>query len=127
MRSHGISNFPDPTTPAGGGVTFQIDAGRGSDLSQRSPAFQAADRACRSLLAAGRAAPPVSGPQLAQEVKWARCLRSHGLPGFPDPNGQGAFDSAGFDPESPRFAAASAVCRAEQPSGAISAAPGPRP
>ena len=32
MRSHGVSDFPDPTTPAGGGVAFSINGGLGSDL-----------------------------------------------------------------------------------------------
>src|ERR1700719_1794098 len=32
MRSHGISDFPDPTASPGGGVSFQINDGPGSDL-----------------------------------------------------------------------------------------------
>ena len=27
MRSHGVSDFPDPTTPPGGGVAFSIHGG----------------------------------------------------------------------------------------------------
>lgn len=124
MRSHGIHDFPDPTTPPGGGVTFQFNGGAGSDLNQTDPTFQAASQACRTLSPGGHQASTAPTRQIAEEVKWARCLRSHGVPGFPDPNSSGAIDSAKFDPTSPAFQRASAACKSLQPSGAVSAVPG---
>ena len=103
MRSHRVSDFPDPTTPPGGGVAFSIHAGPGSDLNRTNPTFKAANQACRTLLPGGQQAPTQSSPKIAAEVTWARCLRSHGVPSFPDPNSQGAFDSSKFDPTSPAF------------------------
>jgi hypothetical protein len=124
MRSHGIHDFPDPTTPPGGGVTFQFNGGAGSDLNQNDPTFQAASQACRTLSPGGQHAPTAPTGQTAEEVKWAHCLRSHGVPGFPDPNSSGAIDSAKFDPTSAAFQKASAACKSLQPSGPVAAAPG---
>jgi hypothetical protein len=124
MRSHGISDFPDPTTVPGGGVAFQIDGGPDSDLNQSDPDFRAATRACRAVSPV-RQGPPASGPKIAAEVRWARCLRSHGVPSFPDPSRDGAFDSSRFQPASPAFQSAGRACKSVQPSGAVAAAPGP--
>jgi hypothetical protein len=124
MRSHGVSDFPDPTTPPGGGVAFSIQGGPGSDLNRNNPTFKAADQACRALLPSGQQAQSPSAPNISAGVRWARCLRSHGVPSFPDPNSQGAFDSSKFDPSSPAFQTASKACKAQQPSGAVSAVPG---
>ncbi len=124
MRSHGVQDFPDPTTPPGGGVAFQLNGGAGSDLNHTNPTFKAANQACRALLPGGQQAPTASDPQIAAEVKWARCLRSHGVPSFPDPNSQGAFDSSKFDDRSPAFQTASKACKSLQSTGSISAVPG---
>jgi len=118
MRNHGVRAFPDPTTPPGGGATFQIN------LNQNTPTFKAASQACRTLLPGGQKAPTTSALQIAAEVRWAHCLRAHGLPGFPDPNSEGAVDSAKFDPTSPAFQRANAACTSLQPSGPVAAVPG---
>jgi hypothetical protein len=121
MRSHGVSNFPDPTLSSGGGVTFQ------GSFNLKSPTYQAADKACQSLMPSGAQAPPASAQKLAAEVKWAQCIRTHGVPSFPDPNAQGAIDSSEFDPTSSAFQTASRACQSLQPTGAISAVPGHGP
>jgi hypothetical protein len=116
MRAHGISDFPDPTASPGGGAAIQINGGPGSDLDRNNPSFEAAGQACQSLLpGGGRPAVKASPEQIAAEVKWAGCLRSHGLPSFPDPNSEGAFNSGKFDPGSAAFTAASNACRSLQP------------
>jgi hypothetical protein len=48
MRAHGVPKFPDPQFGSGGRVTMRIDASSGID--PRSPQFQAAQKACQSLL-----------------------------------------------------------------------------
>jgi hypothetical protein len=63
------------------------------------------------------------GPSTA-EIGWARCLRTHGVPNFPDPDRRGAFDSSRFDDGSPIFRAAAMACLAQQPAGAVEAVPG---
>jgi hypothetical protein len=57
MRTHGVADFPDPTTN-GGGVSFRIKVGGGVD--PRSPAFQAAEKACRQYVAGKPALPPLA-------------------------------------------------------------------
>ena len=111
MRSHGISNFPDPTTSPGGGIAIQVNGGPGSDLNKNNPTFKAANQACKSIEGGGTSGiPQQSSQKIAAEVKWARCMRSHGLPSFPDPNNQGVFDRSKFDESTPAFTSASTAC-----------------
>jgi hypothetical protein len=125
MRSHGIHDFPDPTI-GGGGISFETHGGPGSDLDRDNPSYQAASAACQSLLPGG--GQPTSPPppqKLAIEVEWARCMRAHGLPNFPDPNSQGAFDSSRMDDSSPAFTTASNACKSYESSmGPVTAVPG---
>jgi hypothetical protein len=112
MRSHGISDYPDPTTSPGGGVAISRNGGPGSDLNRSNPAFKAARQACRSLAPNGTSGPPQQSAQkIAAELKWAHCMRSHGLPSFPDPNAQGAFDRNKFNESTPAFQTASKACQ----------------
>ena len=124
MRSHGISDFPDPSADSGGqGGSFKL-SGHG-DLDPGNPAFKAAQQSCRSLLPGGSQPPAKSSKEIAAEVKWAQCLRSHGLPSFPDPNGQGAFDSSKFDENTPAFQTANKSCQSlMNGAGSVSAVPG---
>jgi hypothetical protein len=49
MRSHGITDFPDPQS-SNGRVGISIKAGPGSDLNPNNPQFQAAQKACQKFL-----------------------------------------------------------------------------
>lgn len=85
MRANGVPSFPDPS--GDGGFTFP--AGGGVDRS--SPAFERAQATCRKYLVGlgGGLTPGTrthpSAPWLATMVAAARCMRRHGVPGFPDP------------------------------------------
>ena len=92
MRSHGLSNFPDPS-PGGGGIRLKISSG----LNPFSPAFRSAQAACRKLLPGGA---PGNGPPSAQMkarlLAISMCMRAHGVTDFPDPtsappSSQGAY------------------------------------
>jgi hypothetical protein len=124
MRDHGLSEFPDPTVGPGGDIAFQLDGGRGSELNQDNSRFKAAQQVCRSLFPGGGQPAPLGAQKIAAEVEWAGCMRSHGLPGFPDPNARGAFDSSRFDDSSSAFQTASEACRSMEPAGPMSAVPG---
>jgi hypothetical protein len=124
MRSHGVTDFPDPTTGPGGSVAISIRGGPGSDLNRNNPTFKAAIQACRALLPGRQQAQTLSAPKIAAEVRWARCMRLHGLPSFPDPNSQGAFDSSKFHESSPAFQTASKACNSVQPTGPTPVVPG---
>jgi hypothetical protein len=49
MRAHGVPDFPDPSFDSNGGG-ISINAGGASDMDPSSPTFQAAQKACQSLL-----------------------------------------------------------------------------
>jgi hypothetical protein len=51
-------------------------------------------------------------------LAYAQCMRSHGVPNFPDPSGSGAISissSEGIDPNSPQFQAAQKSCQSLRP------------
>jgi len=80
MRSHGVSNFPDPGQPK--------DVLTKSEVN--SPKFQAAQNTCVRL-----APPPQPESAATQRARrtaalaFAQCVRSHGFPSFPDPTPTG--------------------------------------
>jgi len=111
MRGHGIPDFPDPTPgPNGQGGGFSISAGPGSDLDPTSPRFEAANRACQPLLPYGGSLPAPTPQQLAEEMKFAACIREHGFPTWPDPNSKGVFVIHNFDMSSPEFQSTEKTC-----------------
>jgi hypothetical protein len=79
MRSHGVPSFPDP---GGGGGGIQLD---GTGVNPQSPAFKSARKACVGLLPGRPGAPEATEGQFLAALKFSRCVRSHGLPDFPDP------------------------------------------
>jgi hypothetical protein len=58
MRSHGVPNFPDPEFrhSGGGGLGIRI-GGKGSGIDPNSPQFEAAQKACRSLMPGPKGGP----------------------------------------------------------------------
>ena len=117
MRAHGITAFPDPN-PQGG---IALNAGPGTGLDPKSPQFKAANRACRSLLPPRETLSPAQqAAARAQALRYAQCMRAHGISDFPDPNGQGnlqiqANAGSDLDPHNPRFQAANQACQHSQP------------
>ena len=109
MRSHGLPDFPDPVNGR-----LELKATQGGDLDPSSPAFQAAQRACKSLAPAGLGSAP-SPQRQAQLLRVARCMRAHGVPAFPDPSFSGGVFALklprGIDTRSPQFQAAIQACR----------------
>jgi hypothetical protein len=113
MRSHGVPNFPDPTSPH----EFKASMSPSSPLA-RSPAFRSATTACQHLLPGG--GPPTqsaahSEGQIAALLAFARCLRTHGFPNFPDPTSGGQVThemlaNAGINLHEPRVLHAADAC-----------------
>jgi hypothetical protein len=91
MRSHGVPSFPDPGS--GGGI--QINAGSG--INPRSPAFLAAQRKCAGLLpGGGPLGHHASEADKLRMLAMSRCMRTHGLPSFPDPVATPPHPGTGF-------------------------------
>jgi hypothetical protein len=52
------------------------------------------------------------------QLEFANCMRSHGVPNFPDPSAGGGINiPAGLDLQSPAFQSAAQVCRKRLPGG----------
>jgi hypothetical protein len=59
---------------------------------------------------------PATGQE--QAVKYAQCIRAHGVPDFPDPDAQGRLRGVGHERQgNPRYSAAFEACRAKLPGG----------
>jgi hypothetical protein len=108
MRSHGVPNFPDSPYE-------QKNALRSSNA--QSPAVQSAEAACGHLLAHGgqSQSPARSQAQIAAALAFARCIRSHGFPRFPDPTSGGQLThemlaNAGIDLHQPAVLQAGDAC-----------------
>jgi hypothetical protein len=113
IRSHGVPSFPDPqvtTSPGSTSVRQMVPASVGD-----SPQFRAAQHACRGLMPGPGARPDNGGPGPAVLLAFTRCLRGHGLAGFPDPNRDGRItpqmiSAAGINLRAPAFVSAARAC-----------------
>jgi len=116
MRSHGVPSFPDPTS--NGGISIQVQPGNGIDPN--SPAFQSAQHACQSLLPAGKTSGGSVSPAVrAQILRYAACIRTHGVPNYPDPTFNGNAvnfgNLSGINPNSPAYQSALRACASLNP------------
>ncbi len=121
MRANGVSGFPDPIAGPSGAVGLPLMEGPDGSLTAEGktfagPALVSAERACKAYLPpAGGPSPQVSAEQRRQALAFARCMRAHGVPNFPDPTfsgGGSAGTPAGINPQSPMFRSAARVCGA---------------
>jgi hypothetical protein len=121
MRSHGVPNFPDPSSNGQINVDFAHGGKGGSPASaginRNSPRYISADEACRHLLPGGTPTPAQNQQALAKGLKLAQCMRSHGVPNYPDPNptNPNVVHLNGVDPSSPQFQRAQKVCESLVP------------
>jgi hypothetical protein len=123
MRSHGVPNFPDPTvqdTARSKGVGFNLAASGPGAIDTSSPVYRSANKACVKATGFGH----VTQAQLQQAMnallKFAECMRAHGVTNFPDPveHAQNVgFSVTGIDQNSARFKAASKACTYLLPGG----------
>jgi hypothetical protein len=98
MRSHGVPGYPDPDSS---GQLPKTDA---QLVGVSSTQYQAAQQVCRRLLPTGGSlqqqeaqcmqsndcTPAMAQQMLDADRKLARCMRSHGVPNFPDPANGGS-------------------------------------
>jgi hypothetical protein len=122
MRSHGVANFPEPVISRSAGATSVKMVVRVGTING-SPKFKSAQQACIKLLPMGGAPtnqPTVSTQEQEQYLKAAACIRSHGLPKFPDPTFTGGgvhIDHQALNESSPVFKAAVHACESLIPGG----------
>ena len=120
MRANGVSGFPDPIAGPSGAVGLPLSENSDGSLTAEGktfagPALRKAERVCAVYLPPAGGPPPQVSAQYRQTLAFARCMRKHGVPDFPDPTfsgGQKAGLPAGVDPQSPAFRSAARVCGA---------------
>jgi hypothetical protein len=112
MRSHGVPDFPDPSPSHG-----FLNAISASGINTHSPTFQTALQACKKYNPAGDMTPAQSAAENTKGLEFSQCMRSRGVPNFPDPStgpmGEPVIDlrGKGIDPSSPTFQVASEACQ----------------
>jgi hypothetical protein len=131
MRSHGVPNFPDPSSSGSYSVSANgsLTGAGGGSVNINSTQAQTAYGDCRHLIPGGpslsqleqdvQRAQQAQAKALPLMVKYSQCMRSHGVPNFPSPGQASA--SAGSSPiniNSPTFVAATNACQHLLPSGA---------
>jgi hypothetical protein len=132
MRSHGVPNYPDPDSSG------QLPKTSAQRLGVSTSQLQGAQQACQHLL-------PNAGGSLEQQTeqcistsncpqalvqqiltaerKFAQCMRSHGVPKYPDPTidseGRPIFvfsiSKDGFDPHEPQIMTKEDECQRVAP------------
>jgi len=109
MRASGVPTFPDPSSEG----TFQA-----SQVDITSTALKAYGE-CRHLMPAGdqvQLSPAQRQQLIDRALRFAVCMRAHGIPSFPDPTVQNGRPTirigpgSQIDPSSPLFQSARHVC-----------------
>jgi hypothetical protein len=116
MRADGVPNFPDLSSNGGlrieaSGQTISING-----VQVNAPAYVAARQRCQKYLPHGDASPAQSARQTQRGLQFSRCMRSHGVPNFPDPKiisssgGNHTVFLRGVNPGAPAVQAAAKAC-----------------
>jgi hypothetical protein len=110
LRAHG-ANEPDPTFDQDGGPQWSVSP-------KTLP--PAAIRACGAILQSAHlvGSRPPSATRLAGLIRYAQCLRQHGIADFPDPDPQtGSYPTTHDPTREPGWPAATQACRSLAPQG----------
>jgi hypothetical protein len=116
MRGHGVPQFPDPGgTPSAGSSISILGSQLPPTININSPAFQSALSTCMKQFNATHPRPPLTAAMKAAALKFSQCMRTHGVPHFPDPafppgGGIALRPAPGTDSTSPAFQHAEQQC-----------------
>jgi hypothetical protein len=116
MRSHGIPDWPDPTTDGG------FDKSKLRALGTSPSRIRAIeDRSCNYSFQNGEQSQTITPAEQADYLRAAACMRSRGYPAFPDPTFLDGHVTVnvppGIDQDSSRFRSAALVCTRLIPAG----------
>ena len=126
MRSHGVPEYPSPGT---GGQMQKITSGQQVGVSDAQ--LSMARDACAQLWPYQDLTQAQQQQEIADAVKFAQCMRSHGVPKFPDPtsgpDGRAEFvlsaSRDGFDPQSLQILAKVHECEQGLPASVLPGSP----
>jgi hypothetical protein len=121
MRSHGVPNFPDPTSSGEVPKQAVVSAFQAVSTSQA----RAAQEACNHLLPAGglsgQPVQTITAQDRQDYLRAAACMRSHGFPNFPDPkfrdSGAQVNIPSSINQNSSQFTHAATICTKLIPAG----------
>ncbi len=116
LRKEGLAHFPDPP----------YSAGELNNLGYTKQVVQKYENgACHKYALAGGWIPTAAENQqhMEQMLAMAKCMRAHGVAGFPDPSSQGGVMMGVPVAEEPSYSAAAKVCGA--PPAPVQLAPKP--
>jgi hypothetical protein len=115
MRTHGVTNFGDPHVSTNGNsvqIAVHVDP-----AITGSPSFKSAQHACAHIMPNASNGPTPAQIQAHTDaiLAFAKCMREHGFPKFPDPNSQGqlspsALSQAGINLQQPAIKPAAYTC-----------------
>jgi hypothetical protein len=116
MRSHGLPDWPDPNSSG------EFDKSKLRHLRYSVSRVRAVgDGACNHLLVAPSTGPTITLADRADYLKAAACMRSHGLPDFPDPtfasNTVQTDIPSSINQDSSTFRSAASICTKLIPAG----------
>lgn len=118
MQSHGEGGSP-PHLVYGTNGSMGFMSPLSASFDPQSPTFVAAQQDCKQYdPLTGTMTPAEQVQNVAQELKFARCMRAHGVLGFPDPSSDGSLtipDSV--DDNSSTFQGADRACERELTGG----------
>jgi hypothetical protein len=122
MRSRGVPEYPDAT--GSDALPDGLPKVSPQELGVSNAQYQAAQQACAHLLPnGGRLTQTASQQDLRAMLGFARCMRSHGVPGWPDPtNGSAGWGFnlvhvQGFNPNSSQINQQMSECARRLPAG----------
>jgi hypothetical protein len=114
MRSNGDPNQTDPIIDSHGGINITLPLGVSDTLSSEvhgstGPCSQY-ELAAENALRGGQSVAP--GPSYGAIIQYTDCMRTHGVPNYPDPgpDDRTDFNGTGVDPNSPFVESANNVC-----------------
>lgn len=127
LREHGLANFPDPAVATDGPAAGQVILDKSALKGYAGSAVNQAMNACRTALdqadiASGPNSGNISQQELQARLGLARCIRSHGVPDFPDPNATTGHVTppAGLSKTSPSILAAIKACPSQAQAAGLS-------
>jgi hypothetical protein len=119
MRSHGVPDYPGPNS---NGQMPKITSGQ--QVGASDSRLTAAQGACQAMWPYQAPTQAQQRQQLTDDLKFAQCMRSHGVPDFPDPTSEPSgprfvisISRDGFDPHSPQILAKAHACQHVLPAG----------
>jgi hypothetical protein len=105
MRAHGVPDFPDSAVSVTDG---QVEIHIPRNI-KREASLLSASQACQRDLPVSSGT-PAKHRNIQADLKFAKCMRSHGITDFPDPMPGGGFNISG-NTDSPQFEAAAKACQ----------------